>query len=684
MDVPALVAGLAGSASARDAAATADALRRLADAVRDNAAAKTAALSCTDALPTLVRLLDESSHAAPHQVALLAAHVVALLGYQTGAAAQRALVAAGVLPPLVGLLRPGAASATAGAAAKALWVLLYDRPEHQHLVAALGALPLLVALLHGVDRDADTARAAAGAIERAALTDAALRLRAVRAGALPPLVRMLGDGRTLVTTICPIRKEQCDLTGRAAHAVWALVQDEDAANAEDARDLGALPPLVALVAETADADAVPVKAAVGALLALSGTETLHVALRDAGALAAARRAVRDTTRSDTRLLSLLLISCLQIDDDRDRAAGVQDDATGDGVAALLARHGVADQLVTLLRSTIHGDGYHADAWWSVAQAAHHARSASVAASGAEALASAGAAPLLVELLCSKRAEHTRARRDAAAALLNMAYVNALLGTLRAAGVHAAATAAAQAADERTADAAGGILRELARSGNAGATASSGTAPYDVFLSHKRTDAKDFVRGLYNTLTELGLRVFLDFECLVDIDGVTATAAAAHNLVFVLTDNVFESMWCIRELAAAAEAGRNIVLVLRAGARWRDPSGAPVRERAKLRSFPPAYIAISLMRRRAMHNSTPFRQTASWRCFRPRRALPSYAPPSRKAMDTTQPSKQSCASAWLTPQARRYSRRAHSVAAAAAVLRHRGRSVARLLQLNCVL
>ncbi len=59
--------------------------------------------------------------------------------------------------------------------------------------------------------------------------------------------------------------------------------------------------------------------------------------------------------------------------------------------------------MTLLRVTLHGDGRHADAWWSVAQAAHHARVAAVAALGAEALASAGAAPLLVELLCSKRA-----------------------------------------------------------------------------------------------------------------------------------------------------------------------------------------------------------------------------------------------------------------------------------------
>ena len=35
--------------------------------------------------------------------------------------------------------------------------------------------------------------------------------------------------------------------------------------------------------------------------------------------------------------------------------------------------------------------------------------------------------------------------------------------------------------------------------------------YDVFLSHKRTDAKDFARALYNLLVLRGITCFLDFE-----------------------------------------------------------------------------------------------------------------------------------------------------------------------------
>lgn len=34
--------------------------------------------------------------------------------------------------------------------------------------------------------------------------------------------------------------------------------------------------------------------------------------------------------------------------------------------------------------------------------------------------------------------------------------------------------------------------------------------FDVFLSHKRTDAKDFARALYNLLVLRGIKTFLDF------------------------------------------------------------------------------------------------------------------------------------------------------------------------------
>lgn len=35
--------------------------------------------------------------------------------------------------------------------------------------------------------------------------------------------------------------------------------------------------------------------------------------------------------------------------------------------------------------------------------------------------------------------------------------------------------------------------------------------FSVFLSHKRTDSKDFARALYNLLVLRGISTFLDFE-----------------------------------------------------------------------------------------------------------------------------------------------------------------------------
>ena len=60
-----------------------------------------------------------------------------------------------------------------------------------------------------------------------------------------------------------------------------------------------------------------------------------------------------------------------------------------------------------------------------------------------------------------------------------------------------------------------------------------------------------------------------------------------NFIFVLTDNVFDSPWCMKELQAAVEAKVNIVLLVKDGARWKDHTGAPVC------NFPPYDLINSL-------------------------------------------------------------------------------------------
>ena len=263
--VAAAAAALASSRA--EAAASEAALRALLTAAKQPRGwAPNDVLAYQGALPALVEQLSADATTARSQ---LAVQSLVLLVAMTSANEKRVIGAAGALPPLVRLL----SSATGADAAKALWVLCWDCEEHQRPVAALGALPRLVALLHMGDEDGQ--RCAAGAIERICLNDASLRVAAARAGAIAPLVRLLGDGRALHTTVCGIRGTHHDFTGRMAHALWALVQD-DALAAEDARDVGAVPPLVELLGKEVDNTAV--KGAAGALLArlpLAPITTIH-------------------------------------------------------------------------------------------------------------------------------------------------------------------------------------------------------------------------------------------------------------------------------------------------------------------------------------------------------------------------------------------------------------------------
>lgn len=96
--------------------------------------------------------------------------------------------------------------------------------------------------------------------------------------------------------------------------------------------------------------------------------------------------------------------------------------------------------------------------------------------------------------------------------------------------------------------------------------------FDVFISHKRTDAKDFARALYNLLTMRGIKCFLDFEFREELNDLEAIVGRSTNVLFVLTDSVFDSEWCIKELAAAVRSNKNVVLITKEGARWQTTNG----------------------------------------------------------------------------------------------------------------
>lgn len=53
------------------------------------------------------------------------------------------------------------------------------------------------------------------------------------------------------------------------------------------------------------------------------------------------------------------------------------------------------------------------------------------------------------------------------------------------------------------------------------------------------------RALYNLLTTRGFRCFLDKESLESVNDLAALVARSRTLIFVLSDSVLESEWCIQ-------------------------------------------------------------------------------------------------------------------------------------------
>ena len=104
--------------------------------------------------------------------------------------------------------------------------------------------------------------------------------------------------------------------------------------------------------------------------------------------------------------------------------------------------------------------------------------------------------------------------------------------------------------------------------------------YDVFLSHKQEDAQDFCRHLYSILTsgEHKLRVFLDraSDPSLKIHDLPAIIRRSRCFVFVLSSNVFNSTWCLRELHAAVQCSKRAAGGSRNSERSLAPTLLPLR------------------------------------------------------------------------------------------------------------
>ncbi|KAG2481807.1 hypothetical protein HYH03_019226, partial [Edaphochlamys debaryana] len=194
-------------------------------------------------------------------------------------------------------------------------------------------------------------------------------------------------------------------------------------------------------------------------------------------------------------------------------------------------------------------------------------------------------------------------------------VDAARGTLLQLGeLTDSAAAKALKASQAVEEAAGAAKKAAAAAAAAGGAEAppgepyTGPPLYDVFLSHKRTDARDFARALWNLLVSSGYTVFLDFEFKQELGSLEEMVGKCTHFLFILTDNVFKSEWCIKELVAAVRHNVDIVLLIKDGARWPDTEGNPTCDFPPphlLRTLPPEVQSV-FNRKPVVHNDEYYR------------------------------------------------------------------------------
>jgi len=101
-----------------------------------------------------------------------------------------------------------------------------------------------------------------------------------------------------------------------------------------------------------------------------------------------------------------------------------------------------------------------------------------------------------------------------------------------------------------------------------------TKQFDVFLSHKITDAKDIVLTWYNALSALGYNPFLDRLSLDAVEKIPEYVTNTVTFAIAVTANLWQSYWCAVELLTAAdvhmEGKLNIILIPIQGERFKVP------------------------------------------------------------------------------------------------------------------
>uniref|UniRef100_A0A7S3QWI4 TIR domain-containing protein n=2 Tax=Dunaliella tertiolecta TaxID=3047 RepID=A0A7S3QWI4_DUNTE len=366
-------------------------------------------------------------------------------------------------------------------------------------------------------------------------------------------------------------------------------------------DVGIIPRLVELAGSSQ-------LGAVYVLCNLSRSDSLQLVLRDAKLLEA-MQLFAETAKDDSADLAKALIAVANV-----YGSDKQDSTVG----KLLSSYDVSLPVVCILDAVLHGDRSWNDTLFTLDEAAHAARALSSTPWLAQRMHKAGAVDMLVELLQEQGGDDD-AIMHACQAMLNLtSNLPHLHASLIKAGVPDAVRLHVEHTDARVVDAARGVLLQLNMLGDSVAQEAlesgerDNQQEYDVFLSHKRSDAADFARALYNLLVLRGIRTFLDYEYEEELQldgGLAQIVSHCRNFIFVLTDNVLQSDWCKQELQSAADHGKNIILVVKEGSRWPDVEGS------KSSPFPGAHLLTgfspklrSVLMRKAIHHSDEYYQT----------------------------------------------------------------------------
>jgi hypothetical protein len=353
-----------------------------------------------------------------------------------------------------------------------------------------------------------------------------------------------------------------DYPGPVCSALWSICEDKPAAAAL-VRDCGGVAVVASVLREISedpeDTQDWVCDAATGLLMTLSNYDALAVVIAEEKLLEPLAFIVRETNMEDARLYALLAVSCVY-------SGRAEKDAD-----ALLAERDITRHLTRMLDAVLHhSERLYLKCSWSEREVANYVRLAAVDTAAARRLVGHGVVPLLLKLLA--RTADAAVQQHVCRALLTLSYEPVARTALLTADAAAAVARFEAVADGYTADAAKGLVRRLADGGADGdsvgtAAAAAAQTSFRVFLSHKRTDAKDFARALHTFFKNENVSAFLDYEFREDLHDLQAVISRCDNLVFILTENIFESYWCRVELCAAVRAGVNVILVRKEGVFW---------------------------------------------------------------------------------------------------------------------